>query len=312
MKKHESVMVKEVLDVLALKPGQNVIDGTLGGGGHAKHFLDATAPTGKLLGFEIDPTAREIAADHLQSYSERYRIIPANARDLGKVYEEVRSFLGPVHAVFYDLGLSSFLIQQKDKGISFLEDGPLDMRFNAAEPRIPFIRKRRNFSLDELRQERGEALTAYDLVNYLDEKELADLIHEHGEAHSRSIAHKIAKERVHKPFATTGELIRKIFPFRHGKTHPATKTFQALRVAVNDELGALESMLIAAWDVLEEGGKIVVLSYHSLEDRIVKNYFKSSGGIILTPKPLSPQWDEIKINRSARSAKLRALQKTKN
>lgn len=309
MQKHTPVFLKEVLEIAGLTSGQHVIDGTLGGGGHAKRFLEETGPTGRLLAFELDDAAYDEASKNLAEYQSRIMIVRENFSEIEESYK-AQSFIEHVDLVFLDLGLSSFLIDQPHKGISFQSDGPLDMRFHA-KPNdfMPPHIKDGKMALEELRMRRGQDLTAADIVNGLREADLADLLYENGESRGRSVARKIVSARKRKMLVRTTDLLE-IFPRASGRRrHPATQTFQALRIVVNGELESLQQGLEGAWNILSKNGKIIVLSYHSLEDRIVKQFFKSCTGEILTKKPLVPTRQEMQSNPRSRSAKLRAIQK---
>ena len=307
-------MQKEVLELANLKAGQNTVDGTLGAGGHALSFLERTGPTGRLLGFEVDETAITMALETLKSFNGRVKIVKRNFREMAATLHEEKAFLPTVDVVFLDLGLSSMLIEQRHKGISFNIDGPLDMRMGAKEGSFdPRPLRRSNLTLEKLREIRGEGLTAFDLVNFLSQQELASILFQHDVRNARQVAKYIVTNREKKRIYTTFDLISAAFQnVRPGRIHPATTTFQALRMIVNREVESLEAALKAGWNALAKNGRLVVLSYHSIEDRTVKQFIKSLSKTevsVLTKKPLTPSLEEIQNNPRARSAKLRAAKK---
>lgn len=281
------------------RPGGRYIDGTVGGGGHARGLLEASSPDGCLLGIDADPTAIGVARQHLAEYGTRAVLVNANFADLKEV--AVQHGFCPVDGILLDLGLSSLQLEQGERGFSFQVEGPLDMRFNP-------------------RQER----TAADVVNTFPEDQLADLLRRYGqEPAARRIARAIVAQR---PIATTTELaeiVRRAVP-RRRRLHPATRTFQALRIAVNEELDALSKALPQAVELLAPGGRLAVISFHSLEDRIVKDFFREQARgcicpphvpvcvchhqptlVILTKKPIRPSETEVQRNPRSRSARLR-------
>ncbi len=301
---HTSVLLDEALEFLAVQPGGRYIDCTLGAGGHALAIMRETEPGGLLLGIDADPHAVEFARVSLEEYTESVQLVTGNFRDL-KVIAARLNFI-PVHGVLFDLGLSSMQLAEEGRGFSFQTEAPLDMRFSDTQ-----------------------TLTAADIVNGYREDDLANVIWEFGEErHSRRIARAIVKTR---PLSTTTQLadvIRRAMPDGRSRIHPATRTFQALRIAVNDELAALASALGQACDLLGAGGRLVVISFHSLEDRIVKQYLQREARDcicppeqptctcghkaslkILTKRPVSPGADETKRNPRSRSARLRAAER---
>lgn len=312
LQKHVPVMPKEVLALAAPQKNENVVDGTLGAGGHAQMFLSETGPTGRLLGLEVDDAAAKMAQETLTPFGARFKIVRKNFRELDNVLETEKQFVPHIDIAFLDLGLSSMLIEQSHKGISFQQDGPLDMRMEAKEGSFhPKNLRSRNNTLAELQRIRGNELTAYDLVNFLSQKDLAEMLYQHDVRNARQVAKYIVMNREKERIFSTQDLVRAAFRGpRRGKTHPATTTFQALRMVVNREMESLEMALSAAWKHLAPQGRIVVLSYHSIEDRTVKNFFKSIHGELLTKKPLIPTWEEVKQNPRSRSAKLRAIKKS--
>ncbi|MGQ9786293.1 MAG: 16S rRNA (cytosine(1402)-N(4))-methyltransferase RsmH [Anaerolineae bacterium] len=304
---HIPVLKREVLEALNPQPGQWFIDGTIGTGGHAQAILEATAPDGRLLGLDADPFALEVARRNLKIYGDRAYLVHANFVDLADVARRCGFF--PVHGVLLDLGVSSLQLETAERGFSFQTEGPLDMRY---DPR--------------------STITACTLVNNLSEEELAELLHRFGEErHSRAIARAIRQAR---PITTTMQLAevvtRAVGGRRGARLHPATRTFQALRIAVNNELEALARVLPSAVSLLAPGGRLAVISFHSLEDRIVKEFFVREAKDcicpptsypmqctcghratlrIITKKPIVASLEEIKMNVRARSAKLRVAER---
>lgn len=280
------------------------MDGTLGAGGHARGILEACAPDGLLLGLDVDPQALALARETLAPYEGRIHLAQASHITL----TDQLASLGwdAVDGIVLDLGASSMQFDNPGRGFSFMQDGPLDMRFG------PHV-----------------TMSAADIVNTYDERELADIIFKYGEDRD---ARRIAKAIVaNRPLHTTGELvavIEKASPRRGDKTHPATQTFQALRIVVNEELAAVERTLPQAVAALQSGGRCAVISFHSLEDRIVKEYFREQSRDLVNPpyemiyeaerkavvklvnkKPIIPSDEEIRENPRARSAKLRVVEK---
>jgi 16S rRNA (cytosine1402-N4)-methyltransferase len=274
-------MVREVIGFLGGKA--TVVDMTLGAGGHAEALL--SAGVGRLVGIDRDPTALALAGERLASFGDRFRSVRAR---FSEVDEEVVD--GPVDGVLFDLGVSSMQLDRPERGFSYREDGPLDMRMGDEGP------------------------TAADLVNGLPEGDLADLIYEYGqESKSRRIAAAIVRARSRAPIAGTDELAGIVVSAvgrRPGGPHPARRTFQALRIAVNRETEELAASLPQAVDLLAPGGRVVVIAYQSLEDRVAKRTFRENGRLaILTKKPLQPSEAEVEANPRARSAKLRAAER---
>jgi 16S rRNA (cytosine1402-N4)-methyltransferase len=300
---HQPVLYKEIIHALRPKRGGRYVDGTLGAGGHASGLLEASAPDGQLLGLDVDPQALKLAHRKLAPFGERARLIHAS-------YATLRQHLvalgwDSLDGILLDLGASSMQFDSPERGFSFLADGPLDMRFDPSNP-----------------------LTAAQIVNEWPEDELANVIYRYGEEPaSRRIARAIVQSR---PITGTGNLaavIERVQP-RRGSHHPATQTFQALRIAVNGELDAVEKTLPVAVQALGPGGRLAVISFHSLEDRIVKEFFRlESRDCICPPKqpictcghkasikeinrrPITPTEEEITQNPRARSAKLRVAEK---
>ncbi len=294
MRSHEPVLCDAVMAALSPHPGGAYIDGTVGSGGHASGILGLSNPDGRLLGIDLDEQALELANHVLAGYGARIILVHGSFFHLGEIAREYGFY--PADGVLLDLGLSTMQLSEPKRGFSFQLDGPLDMRFD--------------LSADT---------TAADLVNTLPETELADILYRYGEEKmSRRIAHAIVLAR---PLQTTSELARLVAQAvrRRERIHPATRTFQALRIAVNNELEALAQGLKEAVDVLAPGGRLAVIAFHSLEDRIVKDYFrqeaKESGegygpGLrLLTPKPIRPSPAERECNVRSRSARLRVAEK---
>lgn len=301
---HAPVLLEEVVRYLAVQPGGRYVDCTVGGGGHARAIMDAASPGGLLLGLDADPKALLVAADTLAPFGDAVRLIESNFRDLERACRQ--SNFVPVHGVLMDLGISSLQLADTERGFSFQVEAPLDMRFSPAQ-----------------------TLTAAQIVNGYSEIDLADVIWRYGEEPaSRRIARAIVRAR---PLATTTELaavISRAIPGPRHRIHPATRTFQALRIAVNDELGALGEALAQARDVLGSGGRLVVIAFHSLEDRIVKQFFQRESRDcvcppetpacicghtatlrVITKRTVTPGPTEIKANPRSRSARLRAAER---
>lgn len=300
---HLPVLLNEIITALQPQPSGRYIDGTLGAGGHSFHLLDASSPTGQLLGMDLDPAAIQLATQRLQQYGQRAVIRQASYADM--VEEASRLGWNAVDGILLDLGVSSMQIDTPERGFSFLAEGPLDMRFSDSAKR-----------------------SAADLVNQLSEDELAQIIFRYGEdRNGRRIARTIVNNR---PFETTSQLadLIKKHHSRGEKIHPATRTFQALRIAVNDELNIIEAILPKAINLLKPGGRLAVISFHSLEDRIVKDCFRLESTDCICPprqpictcghkasiklinrKPIIADEQEIKQNSRSRSAKLRIAEK---
>ncbi len=284
---HEPVLLAEALELLAVRPGGRYVDGTVGLGGHAEAVLQASAPGGSLLGVDRDSEALQAAGERLRPFGDRVRLEHGD-------YREIPRLLGGNRAdgILLDLGTSSLQLDTSDRGFSFRAEGPLDMRMD-----------------------RSQGQTAAELVNRLPERELADLIYRYGEERSsRRIARAIVEARRHGRIATTTELAdivrRAAGRSRRPGLDPATRTFQALRIQVNRELEGLADCLRRLAACLVPAGRLVVIAFHSLEDREVKQTFRDLAGQgfgLLTKKPLSPGAAEVARNPRARSARLRAL-----
>ena len=302
---HIPVLLNEVIKFLEPKPGDVILDATIGGGGHAREILKRILPNGKLIGIDQDATLisnlKSLPAD--AAHQKNLILINGNFRNLDKLLEPLKisakggSASGgkKLDAVLCDLGMNSLQLEESGRGFTFLKNEPLIMTYKF--PASP------------------DDLTAEKILNTWPEKDIAEVLFRWGEErYARRIAKKIIETRRKKSFKTTFELVEAILksvPRRHYyKINPATKTFQALRIAVNDELNALSEVLEKAWRLLVPGSRLVVISFHSLEDRIVKNFLKNKAkegtAEVKTKKPIRPSIEEIRFNPKSRSAKLRA------
>ena len=286
---HRAVLLNEALGYLDPQPGGRYIDATFGAGGHTQALLERTVPDGSVLALDVDDTALEGGRDLLRQWGARLTLAKANFRDVLEVAEQ-HGFQN-VDGVLADIGVSSMMFDDPERGFSFMREGALDMRMD-----------------------RSQRLTAADIVNTWSEKEIADILYINGEERrSRPIARSIVRSR---PLATTFDLSRAVERVmgtpRYGKIHPATRTFQALRIAVNAELENLQVFLNSAGACLRPGGRLAVITFHSLEDRIVKNAFRASPipGKPLTKKVVTATAEEVESNPRARSAKLRVWEKS--
>ena len=303
---HQSVLPEETLFWLNCQKGLVYIDATVGGAGHSKEIASRIYPEGRLIALDVDPVALEIAKENLARYHDIVTILQTNYSNIPEILKNlnIEKITG---GILFDLGASYYQLTSAERGFSFLKEAPLDMRFDPENP-----------------------LTAYDVVNSYSEKKLVEIFQNYGEERfSKRIARKIVEERKKQPVKTTTQLadiVKTTVPYSKYKIHPATRVFQGLRIFVNNELENLEKTLKQIIPLLEKDARIVVISFHSLEDRLVKNIFKyyslnredSSGQQrvyqtrqleILTKKPVIASADEIKRNRSSRSAKLRAAKK---
>jgi 16S rRNA (cytosine1402-N4)-methyltransferase len=301
---HMPVLLEETIQALAVQPGGRYIDCTVGTGGHATAILESSSPGGQLLGIDADPEAIKATKERLEAYRDSVLLVNENFVNLQAIC--FRQDFYPVHGILFDLGLSSLQLEDGGRGFSFQHDAPLDMRLNP-----------------------GQQVTAADIVNTFSESRLARLIKTYGEeSYSQQIASYIVMER---PIKSTLQLVRtieKAIPQRRGRIHPATKTFQALRIAVNQELEHLELALRQAIDLLGFEGRLVVISYHSLEDRIVKQFMHresqdcicppgipscvcghKAGLRLINKKVVTPSLAEIQLNPRSRSARLRAAER---
>jgi 16S rRNA (cytosine1402-N4)-methyltransferase len=286
---HLPVLLNEVLQYINPRADGRYIDATFGAGGHTRELLERTSPGGRVLAVDQDQTAIEQGRIELQSYGSRLELVKANFRDIESIVEE-HGFAG-LDGILADVGVSSMMLDDPTRGFSFMREGPLDMRMDLDQP-----------------------LTAADVLNTYGEKEIANILFNYGEERrSRQIASSIVRSR---PMSRTTDLTRAIERVlggrRYGKIHPATRTFQALRIFVNDELRSLETFLDSSMKVLRPGGRLVLISFHSLEDRIVKNKFRSPmvPGVALTKKVITAAVEELDHNPRSRSARLRAWEKS--
>jgi 16S rRNA (cytosine1402-N4)-methyltransferase len=300
---HKPVLYKEIIHAMQPKNSGCYIDGTVGAGGHARGVLEACAPAGRLLGLDLDPQALALARETLAPYGERVVLVQASYVSLPEAMRDIG--WEKVDGILLDLGVSSMQLDTPGRGFSIQREAPLDMRFNPSS-----------------------GLSAAQLLNSLPEADLADLLFKYGEEpRAKNMARMIVQAR---PVATTtqlAEIAKRAYP-GHSRVHPATRTFQALRIAVNDELTALEKALPEAAAVLRPGGRLAVISFHSLEDRIVKDFIRQESKDRINPpyehiydverkatlkainrKPITPDEDAIKENPRARSAKLRVAEK---
>jgi 16S rRNA (cytosine1402-N4)-methyltransferase len=302
---HIPVLLRESLEFLQVRSGGRYIDGTVGLGGHAEAILQRSAPNGKLLGLEVDQTSAQRAVERLKPFEDRFVIVNesyTNMRDVAQTYGFV-----PADGVLLDLGLSSWQLEESGRGFSFQAHEPLDMRYDPSRQQI----------------------TAADIVNQSSEEELAHVLKAYGEEpRSRRLARRIVRNR---PIATADQLAQVVAEAvgkAGGRTHPATRTFQALRIAVNSELENLEQGLQQVPSILAGGGRMVILSYHSLEDRTVKDYLRRESRDcicpprtpvcmcghtatlrVVTPRAVRPSVAEVQANPRSRSARLRAAER---
>lgn len=307
---HIPVMLHQVVEALAIRPDGIYVDGTLGGGGHAREIAARLGSGGRLIGIDQDPNALAAAGERLRPYIDRCTLVRSNFARLDQVLRELE--IRQVNGIFLDIGVSSHQFDEAERGFTYRHDVPLDMRMDPDGP-----------------------TTAADLLNSLDEAELARIIAEYGEEKfARRIARVVVRQREQQgPIATTGQLVELIkqaipAPARREGPHPARRTFQALRIAVNDELGVLERVLDVGVDQLAPGGRFAVITFHSLEDRIVKQRFAALAKTCICPpeypacmcshqarvrlvgkQPWTPAADEVAANPRARSAKLRVAER---
>lgn len=292
---HIPVMLNEVMALLDPKENDVMVDCTMGLGGHSEAILKKVGPCGRLIGIDRDEQALRLVRERLKSYREQAHFIQGDFRNLDSILGELK--IAKVNGILLDLGISSFQLDDAQRGFSFQADGPLDMRMDQNNP-----------------------VSAFDLVNSMSENELSLILRNYGEErwHNR-IARQIIRQRGVHPIATTRDLKEIVLkavphkPYGGERIHPATRTFQAIRIAVNGELESLEMALDKYFDFLAPGGRIAVIAFHSLEDRIVKNKFRAfakEGKIrLMVKKPLRPSDEECRENSRSRSAKLRAAER---
>lgn len=292
--RHIAVMTAEIIDAVKPRTGGRYVDATLGAGGHSASLLDASAPDGRVLSLDVNPKALARARERFESVGDRWTGAEGNFRTIATIAAE--QGFAPCDGIVFDLGFSSDELADASKGLSFLQNGPLDMRFG------PHANE--------------DGLTAADIVNTWDRADIERIIAEYGE---ERFAGRIAEAivRVRKSARIIGTLdlvsvIRTAVPrtYEHGRINPATRTFQALRIAVNDELNALKDAINGARSILAPGGRLAIVAFHSLEDRIVKQAFKEADDLtIITKRPLVPSEQEVAVNPRSRSAKLRIAEK---
>ncbi|MFH1655118.1 MAG: 16S rRNA (cytosine(1402)-N(4))-methyltransferase RsmH [Candidatus Omnitrophota bacterium] len=291
---HKPVMYNEIINYLDLRAGKVILDCTIGTGGHARKILQKITPGGKLIGIDRDADSLSFAEQNLKEFKGSYILVKDDFRNLDSVLENIK--IKRVDGILFDLGVSSFQLDNPKRGFSIRGDGPLDMRMD-----------------------KDSYISAYDLVNSLSEREISSILRNFGQErwHNR-IAHLMVEKRSKTPISTTKELSELIvksigYKYRDQKIHPATRTFQAIRIAVNRELEALDIALDKAINVLKKDGRICVIAFHSLEDRIskekIRKYSKESLVNIITKKPLRPMQEEIEDNFRARSARLRVAER---
>ncbi|MDD5568711.1 MAG: 16S rRNA (cytosine(1402)-N(4))-methyltransferase RsmH [Candidatus Omnitrophica bacterium] len=296
IKIHTPVMLREVLDNLNLKPGDTIVDATLGTAGHSLAILERILPGGGLIGIDRDGASLAVARERLGVFESACKLIHGNFVDIDMLLGNLG--VKSVDGILFDLGISSFQLFDASRGFSFQGDGPLDMRMD-----------------------KDSYISAYDLVNNLNEEELSTLLWNFGEErwHNR-IARLITQEREKEPITTTlqlADIVTRSIPsryrHRHYRIHPATRTFQAVRIAVNRELEILETAVNKAIVILEKKARICFISFHSLEDRVIKFAFRKAQeqGLIniITPKPLTPSAAEVEANPASRSSKLRVAER---
>ena len=292
--KHIPVMVEEATDLLITDKGGIYVDATVGTGGHTKRLIEKLDKNGKVIAIDWDPEMLNLSMSNLSDYLDRVRFVGGNFANLDEILK--KQGISFISGLLLDLGVSSIHFDKASRGFSFKNEGPLDMRINPANP-----------------------LTAYTIVNTWPYQQLEHLIRICGERISHKITKAIIEEREKKEIRTTKELasiVERVIPKKETskkKIHPATKTFLALRVAVNYEFDNLTKVLQKALTLIAPGGRIIIITFHSLEDRIVKETFKfmakMGGWKLITKKPITPTSEEIQLNPRARSAKLRAIER---
>jgi 16S rRNA (cytosine1402-N4)-methyltransferase len=289
---HEPVLLRETAELLLTNPDGTYLDATLGLGGHSRYFLEhKLSKKGRVIGIDLDCEAAELASSALAGFAPRFTAVRGSYTDARKILTSLGA--GMVDGALFDLGLSSYQLDNPAKGFSFQREGPLDMRFDSGNP-----------------------LTANDIINGESYDELERILRVYGEEFfSRRIAEAVVERRAETRFETTAQLagfIEKIVR-RHGRTHPATKTFQALRVAVNHEFENVEKAIATLDQILKPGGRAAFITFHSLEDRIIKQAFRKMADegnwALVVKKPVQPSREEILKNPRSRSAKLRVIEK---
>lgn len=298
--KHISVLLNESIDGLSIKGGDIVFDGTLGGGGHSLSIIDRFGEKVKMICVDLDEDAIERSKKLIEKKSKNVIFVNSGFQDIDKILKDLKT--EKVDRILLDLGLSSFQLEEGDRGFTFRKDEPLLMTMKKSPDK--------------------DDVTAYEIVNEWSEETIADIIYGFGEEKfSRKVAEAIVKKREEKKIETTFDLVRIIEGavgkyYRGRKIHPATKTFQALRIATNSELTNLEKVISDGFKRLNKGGRMAIITFHSLEDRIVKKAFVELKGKglakIINKKPILPQEEEIKLNPRSRSAKLRLIEKLEN
>ena len=281
-------MVAEAMEALNVHPGGRYVDCTLGAGGHARAILERIQPEGRLLGIDADPVALETAALFLSDFASAVVLAQSNFAELGQVCRE--HGFATNDGILFDLGVSSMQLDIADRGFSFQREAPLDMRFDTTS-----------------------GPSAADIVNHYSEQELARILWEYGEErYSRQIAHRIVEQRPILSTLRLAHLVQQVLGSRRGRIHPATRTFMALRIAVNRELESLKVALDQSKSLLRTGGRLVVISYHSLEDRIVKQFMRAEAAehafSLIAKKVIRPTSTELRSNPRSRSARLRVAE----
>ena len=307
--RHTSVLLEPSIEQLQIRPNGIYVDGTLGGGGHSYHIAERLTEDGRLIGIDRDEDAICAASKRLEPFTDRVTIVKNNYGNIREVLDRLE--ISQVDGILLDLGVSSYQLDTAERGFSYMADAPLDMRMD-----------------------REESRTAWDIVNTYSEQELFRVIRDYGEDRfAKNIAKHIVKQREEKPVETTGELVKIIqgaIPMKVQKTggHPAKRTFQAIRIELNRELTVIDEVIDTMIDVLKPGGRLCIITFHSLEDRIVKSRFRTaenpcicprefpvcvcgrkSKGQVVTRKPILPSETEMEENPRARSAKLRVFEK---
>ena len=307
--RHTSVLLEPSIEQLQIRPNGIYVDGTLGGGGHSYHIAERLTEDGRLIGIDRDEDAICAASKRLEPFTDRVTIVKNNYGNIREVLDRLE--ISQVDGILLDLGVSSYQLDTAERGFSYMADAPLDMRMD-----------------------REESRTAWDIVNTYSEQELFRVIRDYGEDRfAKNIAKHIVKQREEKPVETTGELVKIIqgaIPMKVQKTggHPAKRTFQAIRIELNRELTVIDEAIDTMIDVLKPGGRLCIITFHSLEDRIVKSRFRTaenpcicprefpvcvcgrkSKGHVVTRKPILPSETEMEENPRARSAKLRVFEK---